>query len=89
MDVSEESFNIKENGIFFYPSKFDTCDSQKKAITEAIVETMKEVADLSNANIARNAQCLLSGKKSGCDGNVLWVDSSKEASRSKKLKMSY
>ena len=30
MDVSEKSFNIKENGIFIGPSKLDTCDSQKK-----------------------------------------------------------
>ena len=26
MDVSEESFNIKENGIFFDLSKLNTCD---------------------------------------------------------------
>ena len=38
MDVSEESFYIKENGIFFYPSKLDTCCPQKKAITKAIIK---------------------------------------------------
>ena len=30
MDVSEESFYIKENDIFFYPSKLGTCCPQKK-----------------------------------------------------------
>lgn len=63
MDVSEKSFNIKENGIFFGPSKLCTYDSQKKAIIEAIVKKMKETADLSNSNIVGNAPCLLLGKK--------------------------
>ena len=63
MDVSEKSFNIKENGIFIGPSKLGTYDSQKKAIIEAIVKKMKETADLSNSNIVGNAPCLLLGKK--------------------------
>ena len=62
MDVSEESFNIKKMG-FLLILLSTTHVIHKKAITEAIVEKMREVADLSNANIVRNAQCLLSGEK--------------------------
>ena len=54
MDVSEESFNIKKMGfLLILLSSIHVI--HKKAITEAIVEKMREVADLSNANIVRNA----------------------------------
>ena len=91
MDVSEESFNIKKMG-FLLILLSSTHVIHKKAITEAIVEKMREVADLSNANIVRNAQCLLSGEKKNKTGSsqyALWVDSNKVQLLNKKMKTCY
>ena len=44
MDVSEKSFNIKENGIFIGPSKLDTCDSQKKPSLKLLLKKRKKLS---------------------------------------------
>ena len=82
------SFNIIEERAFFYPSKLDTSCPQKKVITEPIIENMKEIADLSNANIVRNAQCLLSGRKSvrKSAADAQWSDRYNEGPQIKKNK---
>ena len=49
---------------------------------------MKEIADLSNANIVRNAQCLLSGRKSvrKSAADAQWSDRYNEGPQIKKNK---
>ena len=50
---------------------------------------MKEIADLSNANIVSNAQCLLSGRKSVSAADVQWSDRYNERPQIKKIKTTY
>ena len=62
IDVEEDSF-ISDSKIIFDPSKLDINNPQEKMFSEAIIQKMKLVAEISNSNIVRNAQCFLLTKK--------------------------
>lgn len=58
--------------------------------SEAIVQKIKFVAEISNSDIVHNAQCFLSRKKSEEDTCYkLWADVDNELLQNKKLKFSY
>ena len=89
IDIEEDSFINSEGEISFDPSKIDSNCRQNKSNYWNNFEKMKLVADISNANIARNVQCFLSGKKSGDNSSYkLWADTDRELPLSKKLKLS-
>ena len=55
----KKTFSV-EGGVAFDPSELDFCCPQKEAVAKAIVKKMKEIADLSNANIVHSANRFLS-----------------------------
>ena len=74
IDVEENS-SVFDSKISFDPSKLNINNPQKKMFSEEIIQKMKFVAEISNWNIVRNAQCFFSTKKLGVDTCYkLWAD---------------
>ena len=74
IDVEENS-SVFDSKISFDPSKLNINNPQKKMFSEEIIQKMKFVAEISNWNIVRNAQCFFSTKKLGVDNCYkLWAD---------------
>ena len=70
IDISESSFET-ENNASFDPSKLDIYCPEKQVMTEAVVKMLRNITDLSNSNLIRNANGLLSKKLPDVD--VEWV----------------
>ena len=70
IDINESSFEA-ENNVSFDPSKPDIYCPEKQVMTEAVVKMLRKITDLSNSNLTRNANGLLSKKLPDVD--VEWV----------------
>ena len=82
--IPENSFGT-ENNINLNPSKLNIYCPEKLVMSEAIVKMLKKITDLSNSNLIRNANGLLSKKLSDID--VEWVGKLKKRLLDNKNKM--
>lgn len=62
-DILEKRFET-ENNISFDPLKLDVNCPQKEIMSKAVIKILKKISDLSNTNLIKNADVLLSKKKS-------------------------
>ena len=70
IDITENNFEV-EGGIPFESSKLDYENPGKEKMRQAVLKVLKKVVDLSNANIIKNADGLLS--KRSVEQDVEWV----------------
>ena len=68
--ITEDIFEV-EGGIPFDTSKVDYQNPGKEKMRQAVFKVLKKVVDLSNANIIKNADGLLS--KRSAEQDVEWV----------------
>ena len=59
IDIPEKTFEVEDN-VQFDPSKLDYEYPEKEKITRAVVKILKKIIDISNANLVKNADGLLS-----------------------------
>ena len=59
IDITEDNFEV-ESGILFNPSKLNYENPDKEKTRQAVLKVFKKVVNLSNANIIKNADGLLS-----------------------------
>ena len=59
IDITENNFEV-EGGIHFESSKLNYENPGKEKMRQAVLKVLKKVVDLSNANIIKNADGLLS-----------------------------
>lgn len=71
------------------PCKLDVCCPGKTATTEAIIKKLKEITDLTNANLVRNANGLLWKRKPSDKENIEWIGSTEKGFSENKIKMMY
>lgn len=86
IDISEDTFKV-EGGISFDPSKLDSDNPDREKIRKAVLKVLKKVLDLSNANIIKNANGLIS--KKAINQDVEWVEKTGKCVPESKFKMSY
>lgn len=61
VNISEATFETKEN-ISFDTSKFGFSCQEKEIMNDALAKMLNKIIDMSNANLAKNADSLLSKK---------------------------
>ena len=71
----------------FDPSKLDISCDEKKLVIDAVVKMLKKAADISNSNIVKNADAVLS--KNSSEMEVKWIGHSKQGLANNKYKGSY
>ena len=86
VDISEDAFKV-EGGISLDPSKLDSDNPDREKIRKAVLKVLKKVLDLSNANIIKNANGLIS--KKAINQDVEWVEKTGKCVPESKFKMSY
>ena len=59
IDINENTFEVEE-GIKFGHSKLDYECPEKEKIIKAVVKMLKKIIDISNANLVKNSDALLS-----------------------------
>ena len=62
VNISEATFETKEN-VSFDTSKLGFSCQEKEIMNDALVKMINKIIDISNANLAKNADSLLSEKK--------------------------
>lgn len=83
IDISEDSFEV-EGGIVFDTSKLDYDNPDREKIKKTVLKVLKKVVHLSNANIVKNADGLISEKSINYD--VEWVgETGKQVSENPKM----
>ena len=83
IDISEDSFEV-EGGIVFDTSKLDYDNPDREKIKKTVLKVLKKVVHLSNANIVKNADGLISEKSINYD--VEWVgETGKQISENPKM----
>ena len=75
------------SGTSFNPSKFDFFDLEKNTMSDAVMKCLRHINDISNSNVACNADGLFSRRK--IDVPVDWVSENKCRVPPQKLKASY
>ena len=86
IDNPEKTFEVEDN-IQFGSSKLNyECPEQEK-ITKAVVKILKKVINISNSNLIKNADGLLSTQS--VDEEVEWVGKDKKRLPDNRYKMSY
>ena len=88
IEIAKSSFET-EDTISFDPSKLNTFCPEKKVMTEADVKILEKTTDLSNSNLIRNANGLLSKKRTSEDNSIEWIGKRKKKIPDNKYKMSY
>ena len=86
IDISEDSFEV-DGGIQFDPSKLDYESPDKEKMSEAVVKMLREVTELSNANLMKNTDGLL--PKMSVDDDIEWVGKEKKRVPDNRYKMLY
>ena len=86
IDISQEQPNVWA-GSSFDPSKFDLFGLEKNTMFHAIVKCLKDMNNISNSKIPRNADGVLSRRE--VDATVDWIGENKQRVLSQKLKVSY
>ena len=87
--ICEKSFEVEEN-ISFNPSKLECPEKEK--IAEAVIKMLKKMINVSNANLVKNADGLLSKKKKKkkkVNDDVEWISKEKKHLPDNRYKMSY
>ena len=74
IDIPENTFEVEDN-VQFDPSKLDYECKEKEKITKAVVKMLKKIIDISNSNLIKNADGLLSTRS--VDEEVEWVGKDK------------
>ena len=74
IDIPEKTFEVEDN-VQFDPSKLDYECPEKEKITGAVVKMLKKITDISNANLVKNTDGLLS--KLNVNEEVEWVGKAK------------
>ena len=69
-DVPENTFEVEDN-VRFDPSELDYECKEIEKITEAVVKMLKKIIDISNSNLIKNAEGLLSTRS--VDEEVEWI----------------
>ena len=86
IDIPEKRFEVEDN-VHFDPSKLDYECPEKKKITQAVVKMLKKIIDISNANLVKNVDGLLS--KRNINEEFEWVGMDKKRLPDGRYKMSY
>ena len=86
IDITEDNFEV-EGGIPFNPSKLDYENPGKEKMRQAVLKVLKKVVDLSNTNIIKNAERLLS--KRSVEQNVEWVGETGKRAPENRYKLLY
>ena len=86
IDIQEKRFEVEDN-VHFDPSKLDYECPEKKKITQAVVKMLKKIIDISNANLVKNVDGLLS--KRNINEEFEWVGMDKKRLPDGRYKMSY
>ena len=74
-DIPENTFEIEDN-VQFDSSKLDYECPEKEKITQAVVKMLKKIIDISNSNLIKNTDGLLSTRS--VDEEVEWVGKDKK-----------
>ena len=82
----KKTFEVKDN-IAFDPSKSDISCKEKNYMTEAVLNVLRKITDISNSSLVKNADGLLSKKPAKM--GVEWIGKSKNRLPSNKYKLSY
>ena len=86
IDIPEATFEAKEN-ISFDTSKLGFSCQEKEIMNDAVVKMLNKIIVMSNANLAKNADSLLS--KKNVEVNVEWIGKSKKGLPQNKQKITY
>lgn len=86
IDIPENTFEA-EDGVKFDPSQLDCKYPEKQKITKAVVKMLKNIIDISNVNLVKNSDGLLS--KRTVNEEVKWVGKDKKRFSEGRYKMSY
>ena len=86
IDISENTFEV-EDKVQFDPSKLDYECKEKEKITQAVVKMLKKFIDISNSNLIKNVNSLLSTQN--VDEEVEWIGKGKKRLAENRYKMSY
>ena len=84
IDMPYNSFEVNEN-VNFDPSKLDYENPNKAKMTEAVVKALKKVVDISNSNLVKNADGLLS--KRPVYNDIEWIRPQKKHLSENRYKM--
>ena len=86
INVPVSSFEVKKN-VVFDPSKLDFASQEKEIMTGAVVKMVKKIVHMSNANLVKNADGLLSKFDWGV--SIEWIGKNKTCLPQNKYKMTY
>ena len=86
IDIPENTVEVEDN-VQFDPSKLDYEFLEKEKITKAVVKMLKKIIDISNSNLIKNADGLLSTRSA--DEEVEWVGKDKKRLPENGYRMSY
>ena len=75
IDIPENTFKVEDNAQFD-PTKLDYECKEKEKITKAVVKMLKKIINISNSNLIKNADDLLS--TSSVDEKVDWFNKDKK-----------
>lgn len=85
-DILEKRFET-ENNISFDPLKLDVNCPQKEIMSKAVIKILKKISDLSNTNLIKNADVLLSKKK--INSKIEWIGKTIQRLPENKYNISY
>ena len=86
IDISQKQLNTW-CGTKFDPSKLDLFDIECNTMSDAVVKCLKHINDISNSNIVRNRNGVLSRRED--DVPVDWIGQNKQSVPPQKFKVSY
>ena len=86
IDIPEKRFEVEDN-VQFDTSKLDYECPEKEKITQAVIKMLKKIIDISNANLVKNVDGLLS--KQNVNEEVEWVGMDKKRLSDDRHKMYY
>ena len=88
IDLAESSFET-EDAISYDPSKLHSFCPEKKVMNKAVVKMLKKITDLSNSNLLRDANGLLSKKRTSDNNSIESIGKTKKRLPNNKFKVSY
>ena len=86
IDISEKKIEVEEN-VLFDPLKLNFECPEKEKIARAVVKMLKKIIDISNANLVKNADWVLSNRN--VNEEVEWVGKDKKRLPDNRYKLSY
>ena len=86
IDITEDKFEV-EGEIPFNPSKLNYENPDNEKMRQPVLKVLKKVVDLSNANIIKNADRLLS--KRSVENDIEWMEEISKRVPENRYKLSY